>query len=344
MINKTKTECETKLCNYDSATRIRFYNGMLLTDEHLRAEQYYFHEALRRLTRHLFGWGVVCGLEIVEKRGLCIKVNPGIAIDCCGNLIEVCKCITLNLSKECEERYGKDCIPQTPQEPFTKYLVLRYVENETDPEPVLTPPDDCSLPDGKPSCQASKIREGYCLELWDRCPCGETETVGQQTLSAYIRERSEQYQQYVQQATKQQGQQQQQTGVAQLKNRSGHVLDLPSCSPCGCCENAVGLADLEIDCANSTVDVTYNCKRNVITPRFLDAVFSKVYNAATKSTAELHPDLAYASTANMVALAVEYERSSDRLKRLEDQVEQLSKNVTRIDRLAKKQGLPPAPK
>src|SRR5262245_39619601 len=111
MINKTKTECETKLC-YDSATRTRFYNGMLLTDEHLRAEQYYFREALRRLTRHLFGWGVVCGLTI-EKKGLCIKVNPGIAIDCCGNLIEVCKCITLNLSKECDERYGSDCIPQT---------------------------------------------------------------------------------------------------------------------------------------------------------------------------------------------------------------------------------------
>src|ERR1700720_3101294 len=139
MMNKTKTECETNLCQYNSAARTRFYNGMLLTDEHLRAEQNYHRETIKRLTRHLFGWGVVCGLTI-EIKNLCVKVQPGVAIDCCGNLIEVCKCITLDLSKECKERFGADCIPQTPQEPFKKYLVLRYDEKETDPEPVLTPP------------------------------------------------------------------------------------------------------------------------------------------------------------------------------------------------------------
>src|ERR1043166_9527408 len=101
-----KNECETKLC-YDGAKRTRFYNGMLLTAEHLRAEQTYHREALKRVVRRLFGSGIVCGLGVQYgvTGGFCVTIQPGVAVDCCGNIIEVCKCIRVDLSKECKDRF-----------------------------------------------------------------------------------------------------------------------------------------------------------------------------------------------------------------------------------------------
>lgn len=334
MNNKTNGECETKLCNY-SITRTRFYNGMLLTDEHLRAEQQYYRNALRRLTRHLFGWGVVCGLDVRVKRGLCIEVDPGVGIDCCGNLIEVCKCITIDLSKECEKLYPSDCVPQDPPVPFTKYLVLRFMEKETDPEPVLTPSDDCASPEDKPGCQHSKIREGYCLELWDKCPCGEAEP-DDRGLRAALKASIEQYEQKAQ-ATQLGQQQQQQARAAELKHRGQGILELPRCSPCGCCEDALGLADLKIDCENKTVEIQDTCRRDVISPRFLDAVWFKVRNAATRQMAKLHSRFAYPATANIVASAIEYEEP-ERLKIFEDRMEGFRRVEERVEELRRLEG------
>lgn len=305
MINKTNGECETKLC-YESTTktRTRFYNGMLLTDEHLRAEQNYIRDALRRLTRHLFGWGVVCGLDVRRQKGMCIDVTPGVAIDCCGNLIEVCQGITINLRKECDERYGPDCIPPAPVTPFTKYLVLRYMEKETDPEPVLAPSDDCARPDDKPGCQHSKIREGYCLELWDNCPCDYPKTTDEKGLEESFAEISKSRDE-AEQAMAQFNQ----GGQQQNPPPRGTILEFTPCSPCGCCEDALGLADLVINCETKTVDITFECRRNVISARFLDAVWSKVRNPARAEMAKLHPQLA-ASSGNIAAAAIGHERST----------------------------------
>ena len=51
MTTKSNADCKTALCQYDSATRTKFFNGMLLSDEHLRAEQLYHREALKRMNR-----------------------------------------------------------------------------------------------------------------------------------------------------------------------------------------------------------------------------------------------------------------------------------------------------
>jgi hypothetical protein len=169
MTTKTKTDCKTRgLCHYDSLTRTKFFHGMLLTDEHLRAEQTYHRESLKRVNRYLFGSGVVCGLEVEEGGGLCIKVHPGAALDCSGNLIEVCKCITIDLADQCKKYYPEGCVADDAPT-IDKYLVLRYAEIPADPEPVLTPADDCT-PAEDAKCEASKYREGFCLELRDECP------------------------------------------------------------------------------------------------------------------------------------------------------------------------------
>src|SRR5687768_1247477 len=128
MTTKTKTDTKSKSpCRYDSLTRTKFFHGMLLTDEHLRAEQTYHREALKRLNRHLWGSGIVCGLGVHSGGGMCIKIDPGLALDCQGNVIEVCKPITMDLSHVCDEKYPDGCAPEN-EPPMTKHLVLRYVE------------------------------------------------------------------------------------------------------------------------------------------------------------------------------------------------------------------------
>ena len=279
MNNKNNNECETTACNYPTI-RTRFYNGMLLTDKHLGDEQQYHREKLKSVNRHLFGAGIVCGLKVnAPKVGLCIKIDPGVALDCCGNLIEVCKCITLDLSKLCKEKYGQSCIATAESTPgiITKNLVLTYAETESDPEPVLTPAADCRSAGEKTECQKSKVKEGYCIELWDedKCPCMETKHGG-------VKPEGE---------TKSEGDpaSKSPTGQAPMEERRASrqntwedeleaFLDdnpLP-CHPCGCCENSVGLASLVIDCAANTVKVESTCRTYVISPRLVRWIIDSI--------------------------------------------------------------------
>lgn len=306
MTNKTKPDsCKTERCQYDSATRTRFYNGMLLTAEHLREEQDYHRKALKRVNRYLFGSGIICGLEVKhqEPSGLCLTVDPGVALDCCGNLIEVCKCITMDLSKECKDEYGSDCInPQSTQNPNQfkiedKYLVLRYAEKLTDPEPVLTPANDCQPAGEKPNCEASKIREGYCLELWDKCPCDETQPVPGKSLAGIVEES----------AKHRQPLEQPRVGVYQPTDP---IKQLLPCSPCGCCESAVGLAKLTIHCDTRivVVDMT-SCRRNIIGSQFVRSLFFYASPTAMKNVVEsLYPDVVDRPKANFIAMTTAVEQ------------------------------------
>jgi hypothetical protein len=238
---------------------------MLLTDEHLRDEQTYHRESLKRLNRHLWGAGIVCGLEVDEPAaGLCIKVHPGLALDCDGNTIEVCKCITIDLGDLCKKAFPDGCAPEDPAEfekyQITKYLVLRYREIAADPQPVLTADDDCTPAGDGTRCEASKYREGFCLELRDECPdclpCEFVEKEGSPgllpflvQLSQYappeIRRRYEEYQ------------------------GKPDCMEAPPCHDCDCDDPAVGLAKLVIDCAKNTVEVGCDCRHYVWSPRLL---------------------------------------------------------------------------
>jgi hypothetical protein len=67
----------------------------LLTEEDLNRLDYYIQAKNRLHNRHLHGWGVVCGLEVVC--GVCepdqrhVIVKPGYALSPCGNDIVVCR-------------------------------------------------------------------------------------------------------------------------------------------------------------------------------------------------------------------------------------------------------------
>src|SRR5262245_29374467 len=68
-----------------------FFTGQLLTDEDLQKLADYAVEKNRLHNRNYLGDGVVCGLQV--KRHPCdatrLVVEPGHAIDCCGNDIVV---------------------------------------------------------------------------------------------------------------------------------------------------------------------------------------------------------------------------------------------------------------
>jgi hypothetical protein len=259
MTTKTKNDCKTRgLCHYDSLTKMRPVDGMLLTAEYLRNEQTYHREALKRLNRHLYGAGIVCGLEVTEAGGLCIKVHPGFALDCCGNALEVCKCITIDLADVCKTRYPDGCVPETA-ETLTRYLVIRYDEIASDPEPLLTPADDCAPAGEGTQCEASKYREGFCLEIREECPdtapCEAEQESGRDGLFPFL--------------------------VRLGRTRGGDDADTfeeyrpdcmkaPPCPECHCHHCAVGLAKLEIDCGAKTVSVAEcGCRQVIWSARML---------------------------------------------------------------------------
>ena len=76
--------------------RPRFYAGQLLSEEDLNRLDHYIVAKNRLHNRHLFGSGVVCGLEVVcrscepDARGS-VTVRAGYALSPCGNDIVVCK-------------------------------------------------------------------------------------------------------------------------------------------------------------------------------------------------------------------------------------------------------------
>jgi len=287
MINKNNNECETQACNYPKI-RTRFYNGMLLTDQHLRDEQEYHREKLKSVNRHLFGSGIVCGLKVTApKVGLCIKIEPGVALDCCGNLIEVCKCINLDLSKLCKEKYGQSCIAtdDSTSPVIRKNLVLSYAEKESDPEPVLTPAADCRSAGDKSSCQQSKVKEGYCIELWDekQCPCMETKRggvkpEGDPKTGGDVPNPPDPVE--APKAGTEKPMMQTRTAIEQKTWEDvleAFLEDNPlPCYPCGCCKNSVGLATLEIDCVANTVKVEKTCRTYVISPRLVRWIVSSI--------------------------------------------------------------------
>jgi len=78
-------------CQGQDLVRPNFFAGQLLTEEDLQSLNNYVVAKNRLHNRHLFGPGVVCGLDVNCEPcgGGTVTVNPGYALDCCGNDIAV---------------------------------------------------------------------------------------------------------------------------------------------------------------------------------------------------------------------------------------------------------------
>jgi hypothetical protein len=96
--------------------RPRFFAGQLLTEQDLNRLDRYIRDKNRLHNRHLFGWGVVCGLEVscdpCDEGN--VRVSPGYALGPCGDDIVVCEQDTVDiceLIKCCRQQTPRDCRP-----------------------------------------------------------------------------------------------------------------------------------------------------------------------------------------------------------------------------------------
>jgi hypothetical protein len=86
--------------------RPHFFEGRLLDAATLQAEQEYQRNKLRLHNRALHGWGIVSGLNVraagEEDR---VVVDPGYAIDPCGNELAICEPVRLRLPAGATEAF-----------------------------------------------------------------------------------------------------------------------------------------------------------------------------------------------------------------------------------------------
>ncbi len=170
---KTKTGCsEDTHCDYNNFKRTRYFHGMLMTERDFQEEQKYYIEKRKMLNRMLHGSGVVCGLKIkpTPTPGCKVIIEPGLAIDCCGNEIFVCEeyefdaskiiCAPPKTNSNCEEIETNNGIQKW-------YVIVRYKEAPTNPVSVYAPGGGCD----EKVCDYSRIREGYCFELCRNVNC-----------------------------------------------------------------------------------------------------------------------------------------------------------------------------
>lgn len=110
--------------------RVNYATGMMLQADDFEAEQTYHRSRLAQLSRYLFGHGTLAGLRVVPPGSsdnlLELKVEPGLAIDRYGRLIEIAaaQCIRLGPWFEAQDdRYLRAATHDSPRTPLPQAVV-----------------------------------------------------------------------------------------------------------------------------------------------------------------------------------------------------------------------------
>src|SRR5690349_2253955 len=106
--------CASRCCELHCLVRPNFFCGQLLTDTDLGA-MVDWARARFALARYRHGWGVACGLQVTCTQGTgaggccddrsggpSVWVQPGYALDCCGNDLVVCEPMRVDLTAICQ--------------------------------------------------------------------------------------------------------------------------------------------------------------------------------------------------------------------------------------------------
>ena len=154
----------------------------MLTEDDLGLLTAYTTAKDRLHNRYLFGAGVVCGLWVScdPCGGGTVIVQPGYALDCCGNDLLLACPTTLDINAMIRDlraaQLGKDCgdpcagqgtqSAGRQETPITRRYCLyaRYGEQDTDPVAPYATEEPC----GQVACEPTRIREGTGFVL--RCP------------------------------------------------------------------------------------------------------------------------------------------------------------------------------
>ncbi len=153
-------------CGSTVLERNRYFTGKYMTVRDFAGEQEYFLSRHREHNRLLHGWGVVCGLRVLphpnpECARRWVIVRAGVAIDCKGREIVLCKDtpLELPLRREDWEKEAGQCgdpgekAEKVLEPPF--FIALRYEEEEIEPVPALYAEGACD-PSRR---EANRVRE-----------------------------------------------------------------------------------------------------------------------------------------------------------------------------------------
>jgi hypothetical protein len=90
--------------------RPRYSPGLILEDSDLTSAVDYTQSLSRLLFRNLFGCGVICGLnvKIDTDCGLNVTVSPGLALDGCGDPLQLPAPVTIAFDKKKADQISKD--------------------------------------------------------------------------------------------------------------------------------------------------------------------------------------------------------------------------------------------
>jgi hypothetical protein len=134
-----------------SIVRPRFTPGLLLLDEDLSASVDYTRELTRLLFRNLFGCGVMCGLTVdgqeASQRCLTVTVQPGLALDCMGDPVQVQQAQSLTIKADCDKTL-----------PSSVVVAVRRCEHHCMPRELACPPEAGGQ-------SAAKTRSIDCYEI-----------------------------------------------------------------------------------------------------------------------------------------------------------------------------------
>jgi hypothetical protein len=150
-------------CQATALTRNHYFTGKLMVERDFTDEQRYFRERLRLHNQRLHGSGVACGLAVTQHANpTCqdryVVLQPGGAVDCCGNDILVTLADTVDLhafpafKALVDEPDGEDHVVQ---------ISICYRECPTEEIPVLY--DECGCDDSQ--CAPNRILESYALDV-----------------------------------------------------------------------------------------------------------------------------------------------------------------------------------
>lgn len=135
--------------------RTNYSQGLLLGLEDFEREQAYLIARLRRHNRYAHGWGVLHGLGVAVKGGV-LQVEPGIAIDCEGNELELRGRFTADLSALRPPLSIGLAYVEVPVSPVPTIGGIRYAATRETAEAILTPADPGAGHDhagpGTPGC------------------------------------------------------------------------------------------------------------------------------------------------------------------------------------------------
>jgi hypothetical protein len=150
-------------CHASALTRNHYFTGKLMVERDFTDEQHYFRERLRLHNQRLHGSGAVCGLLVTQHpnpacQDRFVIVEPGSAIDCCGDDILVTAEDTIDL-------WSYPAVKELYDHPDEKDHVLQiaicYRECPTEEIPVLY--DDCACDDSQ--CAPNRILESYSIDV-----------------------------------------------------------------------------------------------------------------------------------------------------------------------------------